>query len=248
VAPRRYFYITRVAAFRFEAYVFVIFAGRKRTARFPTPRRPKAPRACRTGNARGYTQALDLNLDNSPLIMHLKGCIICAQAKKGVSNLPRKNLYIPEADAWVWNEAEKLAGRTGRSVFGRSISAVVTDLLRSYVEEERRKEQGMQSIKLDLGRRGSPRWVRFEGRWLVEPDEDKTRPKDPSGEAGFYYGVALTRLGNIAVYIDNVNHSDDARLETHTSLDAAAVEGLPEDIYEWADDVMDDDYVEELDI
>jgi hypothetical protein len=70
-----------------------------------------------------------------------------------------------------------------------------------------------------------------------------------SGEAGFYYGVAVTRRGKIAVYIDSTKPSVDARLETYPSLDAAAAEGtLPEDIYERADAEMDPGYVQELDI
>jgi hypothetical protein len=155
--------------------------------------------------------------------------------------VPNRTIYIREADAELWQEAERLAGG--------NISRLIADALRLYVDDKDRKEQGMKSIKLDLGGIGSPRWVQFEGRWLVKPDEEDARPADPSGEAGFFYGVALTRRGNIAVYIDHVDHHGDARLETFPSLDAAAVEGVvPEEIYEMAEAAIGPDHVEELDI
>ena len=162
--------------------------------------------------------------------------------------MPRKNLYIPKADAGVWEEAEELlARRRGRSVSGRRISAVVTELLRDYVEKEKRKEQGMGPIELNLGTVHAPRKVRFEGRWLVEPNPDATTPDDPAGAAGSYFGVAVTRGGNVAVYIDSTKPSVDARLDTYLSLDAA-MEGLPRKIYEMARAEIGYDYVEELDI
>ena len=155
--------------------------------------------------------------------------------------MPSKTIYIKEADKELWEEAEIRAGG--------SLSGLLVDALRRYIEEEERKEHGMGTIELDLIRGESVRRVRFEGRWLVRPDQDETRSADPSGEAGFYYGVALTRRGNVAVYIDSVKPSVDAQLETYASLDAAAAEGtLPEDIYEMADAEMGSDYVQDLDI
>jgi hypothetical protein len=154
--------------------------------------------------------------------------------------LPNKTIYVREADTELWEEAEQLAGG--------NVSGLIADALRRYVDEEKRREQGMGKIDLDLSRGKIARKVWFEGRWLVEPDEDKTRPADPAGEAGFYYGVALTKRGNIAVYINSIKPGGDPRLDTYPSLDAAAVEGLPEDIYEKAEAVMDRDFVEELDI
>lgn len=154
--------------------------------------------------------------------------------------MPNKTIYVREADVGLWEEAEKLAGG--------NVSGLIADALARYVEEEKRKGQGMGKIELDLGTRNFPRRVQFEGRWLVEPDQDATRPDDPAGNAGFYYGVAVTRRGNIAVYIDNTEPSNTARLNTYPSLDAAAAEGLPEEIYEMAEAKIGPDHVEELDI
>lgn len=157
--------------------------------------------------------------------------------------MPKKTIYVRESDMPLWEEAEKLGG---------NVSGLIADALRRYVEEEkRRKETGMKMIEVDVSGHPASQRVRFEGRWLVEPDQDRTRPDDPAGEDGFYYGVALTKRGKIAVYIDNANWpSKDARLDTYPSLDGAVVEGgLPEEIYERAEAAMMDlDYIAEWDI
>jgi hypothetical protein len=175
------------------------------------------------------------------------------RATEEVRRLPRKrkNVYIAEADAELWEEAERLAER--REAGARSVSSLLTELLGRYVEEEKRKErimqEDMETIEVLIGTSiYTGRRVQFVGRWLVEPDQDGTRPDDPAGQDGFYYGVALTRRGNIAVYIDSTKPSESAQLETYPSLDAAAVEGLPEDIYERAEAAMGPDHVQHLDI
>jgi hypothetical protein len=63
-----------------------------------------------------------------------------------------------------------------------------------------------------------PRSERFIGRWLVRPNRDQTRPEETGYQE--YWGVALTRRGQIAVY--NV-HPDGAwaELAIYASLDAA---------------------------
>jgi len=168
--------------------------------------------------------------------------------------VPRKNLYIPEADAGVWEEAEQLISRR-RSVFRRSLSAVVTDLLRGYVEEEKRKEEAMQSsieaIRVELGGCSLPvRQVEFEGRWLVEPDANETRTTEEGYDAGAYYGVALTKRGNLAVYCAHVNNGFDAALSPYNSFEEAEADGMPADILGAASADAGPDYVhvQKLDI
>jgi hypothetical protein len=168
--------------------------------------------------------------------------------------VPRKNLYIPEADAGVWEEAEQLISRR-RSVFRRSLSAVVTDLLRGYVEEEKRKEEAVQTstetIRVEVGgHHNSYRPVEFEGRWLVEPNPEETRTTEAGYDAGAYWGVALTKRGNIAVYTAHVNDGFDAILTPYGSFEEAEAEGVPADILGAASVDAGPDYVhvQKLDI
>jgi hypothetical protein len=169
--------------------------------------------------------------------------------------LPRKNLYIPEADEGVWEEAERLARRPKLSGFSRSISAVVTDLLRAYVEEEKRKEKVVQSqtetIRVEVDGFTAPyRPVQFEGRWLVEPDPDETRTTESGYDPGAYYGVALTGRGNIAVYRAHSNDGFDAELKAYDSFEEAEADGMPADILGTASAEAGPDYVhvQKLDI
>ena len=162
--------------------------------------------------------------------------------------MPRKNLYIPEADTGVWEEAEKLASRPKLSGFSRSISAVVTDLLRAYVEEEKRKEKVVQTqtetIRVEVdGCTGLYRPVQFEGRWLVEPDRDETRTTEDGYDDGAYYGVALTGRGNIAVYVAHCNDGFDAEVKAYDSFEEAEADGVPADILGTASAIAGPDFV-----
>jgi hypothetical protein len=67
----------------------------------------------------------------------------------------------------------------------------------------------------------------FWGRWVIEPDPEKTRSALPGHPEGAYYGVAQTRRGRIGVYMAMADPSFPARLEAYDTLDQARV---PEDI------------------
>jgi hypothetical protein len=90
---------------------------------------------------------------------------------------------------------------------------------------EREQGQGMEKITVEVGEPSLT--VGFTGRWLVEPDTDGTRGGD---DAGAYWGVALTQRGRIAVYVAHVNDGWPASLNDYPSLDAAANDGVPEEI------------------
>ncbi len=162
--------------------------------------------------------------------------------------MPRKNIYVAEADEEVWEKAEKLAEG--------SISSLVAGWMREFVDERERQEEQMQQvqqemgpIEVELGGRDIPkRTVRFQGTWLVEPQEDYTRTAEPHYDAGAYYGVASTRRGRIAVYCAHVNERFDATLDTYPSLEAAEAADVPKDIINEARRGLDPYYVEELDI
>jgi hypothetical protein len=67
----------------------------------------------------------------------------------------------------------------------------------------------------------------FWGRWLIEPDPEKTRSALPQAPAGAYYGVAQTRRGRIAVYMTMASAQFPSKLDDYDTLDDAQ---LPDDI------------------
>ncbi len=158
---------------------------------------------------------------------------------------PNKTIYVREADREVWEKAEKLAGG--------SVSGLIADALRRYVEEEGMKRsmttEVIKPIEVRLGGHERPlRTVRFVGEWLVWPDEDASRTTEPGYDAGAYYGVALTENGNIAVYCAHVNGGFDTTLEVYSSIEAAEGAGVPPDIMGAAASKLGPNYVQERDI
>jgi hypothetical protein len=156
--------------------------------------------------------------------------------------VPNKTIYVKEGDTELWERAERLAGG--------SFSGLITEALRRYVEEEEQKEQtGMESIEVDLwGPEERPYQAAFVGRWLVLPNEMETRTEEPGYDAGAYYGVALTRRGNIAVYSRHVNDGFPPSLDAYGSFEEAEEDGVPGDILAMAASEISGGYVHKLDI
>lgn len=157
--------------------------------------------------------------------------------------VPNKTIYIREGDTELWEKAEKLAGG--------SVSSLIADALRRYVEEENRKEQmDMETIEINLGGgkySEGPHGAQFVGRWLVSP-VDEIRTLEEGSDLGVYYGVALTQRGKIAVYTGHVNELYPYRLYTYDSLEEAEENGVPTDVLAAAAAAMGADYVQKLDI
>lgn len=137
----------------------------------------------------------------------------------------------------------------GRSTRRGSVSGLLADALRRYVEqEERKKETNMETIEVHLGGKTFDRNVSFVGEWLVSPG-DELRTAEAGYDGGAYYGVARTQRGNIAVYVAHVNDGFDAQLKTYSSLEEARKDHhLPSDILNEAESERDPDFVEQLDI
>lgn len=80
-------------------------------------------------------------------------------------------------------------------------------------------------------RNGNVRTERFTGRWLVEPDSDETRASasdyddGTNWDAGFYFGIALTRRGQLAVYSAHCNR-DGGDLTVYTTPDELRDSGV----------------------
>jgi hypothetical protein len=159
-----------------------------------------------------------------------------------VLSVPNRTIYVRETDAEVWEKAERLAGG--------SLSALIAEALRRYVEQEEQKERmGMESIEIEFWGPGDiPYQAEFVGRWLLWPDEWETRTGEPGYDAGAYYGVALTQRGNIAVYVRHVNDGFAPILQTYKSFEEAESEGMPGDILAIAAAEIHDGYVQKLDI
>ena len=181
------------------------------------------------------------------------------RATEEVRRLPRKrkNVYIAETDAELWEEAERLAER--REAGARSVSSLLTELLGRYVEEEKRKErimqEDMETIEVLIGTSiYTGRRVQFEGRWLVKPSPNNPRSfegaiKVGADRKGVYYGVALTRRGNIAVYTGSTQLNHDDKLDHYGSFEEAEQAGVPSEILSKAAEAADSEaYVQKLDI
>lgn len=165
-----------------------------------------------------------------------------AKLDKEVLLVPNKTIYVREGDTELWEKAETLAGG--------SISSLIADVLRRYVEQEERKEQmDMETIEVQLGggRYGEEYGAEFVGRWLLPPG-DETRTAEPGNDAGVYYGVALTQRGKIAVYSGHVNGLYPYGLNTYDSFEEAEADSVPTDILAAAAAAMGADYVQKLDI
>ncbi len=158
--------------------------------------------------------------------------------------MPNKTIYIREADQELWGKAEGLAGGSG------SISALLTATLRRYVEDQELQERtGMENIAVDLrDHEENPYTVEFVGRWLLSPDPDETRTGESGYDAGAFFGVALTRRGNLAVVSEHCNGKWGPYLETHGSFDEAKEKGVPADILSMAATQVGADYAQKLDI
>ena len=136
---------------------------------------------------------------------------------------PNKTLYVRDEDEDVWQRAEAAAHTAHQSV-----SQYITGLIRRHVPAAPTDGE-FQRIIVDVGGGDADPIlpVGFMGRWLVEPEPDETRG---GPDAGAYWGVALTKRGNIAVYVAHVNDGWPARLDDYSNLDAAAEHGVPEEI------------------
>ncbi len=94
--------------------------------------------------------------------------------------------------------------------------------------EEVREMEATQELK-DREERivvpvGEPATERaFYGTWLVRPDPDE------SNDRGYYWGVALTRNGQIAVHVQQVYELAPPEFAVYSDLDEAA-DDVPDEV------------------
>ena len=118
-----------------------------------------------------------------------------------------------------------------------SVSAICQRALRAEISHLQTIEQAVGIIvqvgdpAVDIG---------FSGRWLVEPNRDKTRA---GPDEGAYWGVALTKRARIAVYRAHVNQEWPASLSDYDTLDNATAADVPEKIIASAKDALGEEHV-----
>lgn len=110
--------------------------------------------------------------------------------------MPRKQIYIREADVELFEKAEQLEGE--------NLSAVIADALRRYVEVKEAEAQGMKKITLTVGILRSQgdddtRKVRFVGRKLASAEIFHGQTSD-SRDRGTDYAIYQTQAGKIVVW------------------------------------------------
>lgn len=102
-------------------------------------------------------------------------------------------------------------------------------------------EAKFEAIRVEIGEQ--PLTVGFDGRWLVEPENDETRTGEEGYDAGAYWGIALTKRGRYAVFTAHCNEQWPATLKDYDTLDAAAADGTPADIIALAKQELGEEHV-----
>lgn len=122
------------------------------------------------------------------------------------------------------------------------VSAICQRALRAEISHLQTIEQAAGIIV----QVGEPAFdIGFSGRWLVEPDVNKSQA---GLEEGAYWGVALTKRGRIAVYRAHVTEDWPASLSDYDTLDNAVADDLPEEIIAMAKDALGQAHVTWRDI
>jgi post-segregation antitoxin (ccd killing protein) len=155
------------------------------------------------------------------------------------AGLAKVTIYLPD----------DLAERVRAS--GISMSPVCQRALQEEVEKMQATEQLKAREERILVEVAGPGDVSidkvFYGTWLVHPDQDESRTAEEYWDRGAYWGVALTRQGQIAVYVQHCNDLWPPKLEVYPDLDDAA-EVLPPDIFAAAAQELGQSRPIELDI
>ncbi len=105
-----------------------------------------------------------------------------------------KQIYVKDEDLTVFDEAQALGGD--------SLSAVIAEALRRFVEAKKAEAEGFGEIALRVGPQGHERTVRFVGRKVGETEilTGSTSERDDRGTTiGIYQGQA----GKFVVHVED---------------------------------------------
>jgi|LSQX01.2.fsa_nt_gb hypothetical protein len=109
--------------------------------------------------------------------------------------MPNKTIYVKDEDLGLFEEAEKLGGE--------SLSGVIAEALRRFVDVKRAEQQGMQEHTIEVGifrdqGADDTRKVRFIGRLLAE-DEIYTGQMSDRRDRGTEFKIYQTKAGKILI-------------------------------------------------
>jgi len=133
--------------------------------------------------------------------------------------MPNKTIYVRDEDLQIFEEAEKLGGD--------SLSGIIAEALRRFVDVKRAELYGMQEHVLHVGVLRSQgaddvRTVRFVGRLLAEAEVFTGQTSDRK-DRGTVYQIYQTKAGKILVWWKKWT-----RWEGESDLlDYAVMDGLP---------------------
>ena len=110
--------------------------------------------------------------------------------------MPNKTIYVKDEDLQIFEEAEKLGGD--------SLSGIIAEALRRFVDVKRAELYGMQEHVLHVGVLRSQgdddiRQIRFVGRKLAEADVYTGQTSDRR-DRGTVYQIYQTKAGKILIW------------------------------------------------
>jgi|LSQX01.1.fsa_nt_gb hypothetical protein len=113
--------------------------------------------------------------------------------------MPNKTIYVKDEDLQIFEEAEKLGGD--------SLSGIIAEALRRFVDVKRAEQQGMQEYTLSVGvlrsQGADTRKVRFVGRLLAEAEvltDQTSSSRSSRDDRGTDYKIYQTQAGKILVW------------------------------------------------
>lgn len=157
----------------------------------------------------------------------------------------RKNIYVRDEDATLFEKAEAIGGE--------SLSAVIAEALRRYVAAEEAKAEGMQEIVIEVGTWHSEgaddtKRLKFTGRKIAGG-----RTFSTGDSRGTDYELYLTGKGKILAWRENWSRwqgeSTSASYEVYDNLEQTLAGGVvPGGLVQEAAEAMDVELVEYLDV
>jgi hypothetical protein len=168
-------------------------------------------------------------------------------------------LYIKDADVPLIEQAKKK--------LGDSLSAVFVDCVRQRLDQQAVAKGKMGKITVETRKDLNDPLIRkrFEGRWLVHPDQMLTAEPDDSGvqwDCRATYSLAQSKKGALVVYEANGltgrrglwDSDSTARLEVYDHFDALKVDEqggyprYPQNVIAAFADVLGEPHILDLDI
>lgn len=163
-----------------------------------------------------------------------------------------KTIYVKDEDLPIFERAQELGGN--------SLSRIIVEALRRYIEVEEAKAEGFREIIISVGHTkmadDAREWrkVKFTGKLLAEADRDA--PFAPAD-----YKVYLTQKGNLLLYMvlgpmvpRESEESDEAEKDeqhlyfTYDSFDELRNAQIPAEILADVARKLGQDYIETLDV